>query len=54
MKYSAVAMLFLGAIAFTEARRTPELIQIIEANGMTASIDDDELLAVQDAAEMNW
>merc|ERR1719263_722001 len=53
MKYTAVLML-LGAISFTDARQSPELIQIIEANGMTAAIDDDELLAVKDAEEMNW
>ena len=46
--------MLLGAISFTEARQSPELIQIIEANGMTAAIDDDELLAVKDAEEMNW
>ena len=37
MKYSAIVMLFLGAISYTEART--DLVQIIEANGMTARSD---------------
>ena len=54
MKYSAIVMLFLGAVSYTEART--DLVQIIEANGMTAvaesesessdSNDDDEMLGL--------
>lgn len=36
MKYSTVIMLFLGAISYTEAKQSNELVQVIEANGMTA------------------
>lgn len=39
MKYSAIVMLFLGAISYTEART--DLVQIIEANGMTAAVDSE-------------
>jgi len=39
MKYSAIVMLFLGAISYTEART--DLVQIIEANGMTVAADSE-------------
>jgi len=41
MKYSAVLML-LGVVSFTEAKRITSLVQVIEANGMTAAIDESE------------
>ena len=51
MKYSAVLLLFLGAISYTEAKKSTDLVQIIEANGMTAAVEsesesdsDDELV----------
>jgi hypothetical protein len=40
MKYSAVLMLFLGAISYSEAREN-NLVQVIEANGMTAVVNDE-------------
>ena len=40
MKYSAVVLLFLGAISSTEAKEN-SLVQVIEANGMTAVINDE-------------
>ena len=53
MKYTAVLMLFLGAISFSEAKRSTDLVQVIEANGMTAVVEsesesesDDELVDV--------
>ena len=36
MKYSAIVMLFVGALSQAEAREAGELVQIIEAQGMTA------------------
>jgi hypothetical protein len=54
MKYSAAILLFIGAISFTEAKQSTELVQVIEANGMTAAVEsesdsesDDELLQVK-------
>ena len=41
MKYSAVLMLLLGAISFSEAKKTTALVQVIEANGMTAAIESE-------------
>lgn len=41
MKYSAVLMLFLGAISVAEARPSTELVQVIEANGMTAVVESE-------------
>lgn len=54
MKYSAIVMLFLGAVSYTEAKST-DLVQVIEANGMTAVVEsesdsdseDDELVAIK-------
>ena len=50
MKYSAIVMLFLGALSYSEAKST-DLVQVIEANGMTAVVEsesdsdsDDELV----------
>ena len=40
MKYSAIVMLFIGAISYTDAKPT-DLVQVIEANGMTAAIDSE-------------
>ena len=40
MKYSAVLLLFLGVLSQAEARNN-ELVQVIEANGMTAVVDDE-------------
>ena len=40
MKYSAVVLLFLGAISSTEAKEN-SLVQVIEANGMTAVVDNE-------------
>jgi hypothetical protein len=40
MKYSAVLMLFLGAISSTEAKEN-SLVQVITANGMTAVVDQE-------------
>ena len=40
MKYSAIVMLFLGAVSYSEART--DLVQIIEANGMTAAAEASE------------
>ena len=66
MKYTAVLMLFLGALSLTEARKTTDLVQVIEANGMTAVVEsesesdsEDELLGVsaavkKDHDEMVW
>ena len=51
MKYSAL-LLVLGALSFTEAKQSPQLIQIIEDAGMTPI--DSDLLALKDADEMNW
>ena len=34
-------MLFLGAIVSSEAKRTTALVQVIEANGMTAAIESE-------------
>ena len=53
MKYSAIVMLFIGALSYTEAKST-DLVQVIEANGMTAVVEsesdsdseDDQLLAI--------
>ena len=49
MKYSAIVLLLLGAVSYTEART--DLVQVIEANGMTAVVEsesdsdsDDELV----------
>jgi hypothetical protein len=39
MKYSAIVLLLLGAVSYTEART--DLVQIIEANGMTAVTESD-------------
>lgn len=55
MKYSAIVMLFLGAVSYTEAAKSTDLVQIIEANGMTAvaesesdsESEDDELVNLQ-------
>ena len=38
MKYSAVVMLFLGAVSYSDAKST-DLVQVIEANGMTAVLE---------------
>jgi len=40
MKYSVVVLLFLGAISSTEAKEN-SLVQVIEANGMTAVVDNE-------------
>ena len=40
MKYSAILML-LGVVSFTEAKRITSLVQVIEANGMTAAIESE-------------
>ena len=41
MKYSAVLMLFLGAISTAEARQSYDLVQVIEHNGMTAVVESE-------------
>ena len=41
MKYSAALLLLLGAVSVSEARRTTDLVQVVEANGMTAVIESE-------------
>lgn len=41
MKYSAVLLLLLGAVSVSEARRTTDLVQVVEANGMTAVVESE-------------
>ena len=41
MKYSAVVLLLIGAIQHTSAYSSTDLVQVIEANGMTAVVDSE-------------